>query len=518
VPALRPNNGWRRLAHGCALVVAVVVLGCGQAVEVDDPGTVNFLIESMPINLDPRVGTDAQSQHLDGLIFDSLVSHDSKMNIVPDLAASWEIPDPLTYVFHLRRGVKFQDGRAFTSADVKFTFDSILSGLVPSPKRGGFLLIQSVESRDDATVVFHLRQASASFLWNMDREAFGIVPAGSGTDVARNPIGTGPFRVVSMAQDEEIVVERNPYYFGNAPKINRARFRIVPEAIVRALELRKGTADIGGVNSLTPDMVLALAKQPDLIAEDQPGTVLSYVAFNFDDPILSHREVRQALAYATDRATLIHYLLRGQARPAASLLPPNHWAYEPNVQKYPYDPARAEMLLDAAGYPRGADGVRIRLTLKTSTEESVRLLGEALTDEWGKIGVALELRPLENATFQADIGRGSFQLYTLRWLGANNDPDIFDLVFNSKRMPPDGDNRGHYHNPAVDALIDRERVEADPDKRKAVVSEIQKIVAVDEPYITLWYNDNVCVHRGRVTGIEMSPGGNYDFLTTVELK
>ncbi len=145
------------------------------------------------------------------------------------------------------------------------------------------------------------------------------------------------------------MLERNPDYFGDAPKIDRVRFRVVPEAIVRALELRKGTADIGGVNSLTPDMVLALTKQPDLIAEDQPGTVLAYVAFNFDDPILAHREVRQALAYATDRAALIRYLLRGQARPASSLLPPNHWAYEPNVQQYDYDPAPRG---DAAGCGR----------------------------------------------------------------------------------------------------------------------------------------------------------------------
>ncbi len=472
----------------------------------------------MPISLDPRIGTDAQSQHLDGLIFDSLVSHDERMNVVPDLATTWETPNPLTYVFHLRHGVTFHDGRTFTSADVKFTFDSILSGDVKSPKRGGFMLIQSIDAPDPATVVFHLREPSASFLWNMDRSAFGIVPAGSGKEEARNPIGTGPFRVVSIAQDDEIVLGRNPEYFGGAPKIERVRLRVVPEAIVRALELRKGSADVGGVNSLTPDMVLALTKQPELIAEDQPGTVLSYVAFNFDDPILAHREVRQALAYATDRATIIRYLLRGQARPAASLLPPNHWAYEPNVQRYDYDPVRAEMLLDSAGYPRGSDGVRIHLTLKTSTEESVRLLGEALADEWKKVGVALDLRPLENATFQADIGRGSFQLYTLRWLGANNDPDIFDYVFNSKRMPPDGANRGHYRNPALDALIDQQRVEMDVAKRKVIVSEIQKIVAVDEPYINLWYNDNVCVHDARITGIVVPPDGSYEFLNTAESK
>ncbi|HXJ17567.1 MAG TPA: ABC transporter substrate-binding protein, partial [Candidatus Polarisedimenticolia bacterium] len=215
---------------------------------------------------------------------------------------------------------------------------------------------------------------------------------------------------------------------------------------------------------------------------------------------------------------LIRYLLRGQARPASSLLPPNHWAYEPNVKHYPYDPAQAKRLLDAAGFPAGADGVRFHLTLKTSTEESARLLGEALADQWKHVGVALELRPLETATFLSDVGRGSFQLYTLRWIGANNDPDMFSYVFSSKRMPPLGANRGHYRNSELDALIDQQRVEMDREKRKALLSRIQKIVAEDEPYINLWYIDNVCVHRTRVTGIVISPSGDYDFLKTAKLK
>ena len=537
---------FRRILHALpgreALAIAVVATlacGCGSMRDKEESGTVNFLIESMPINLDPRIGTDGQSEDIDGLIFDGLLARDAQMNLAPDLAESWETPDPLTYVFHLRRGVKFHDGRAFTSADVKFTMDSILSGAVQSPKRGAFQLVRSVETPDDATVVFHLTQPYASFLWNLTRLAIGIVPSGSGAQVAQQPVGTGPFRFVSMAADEELILERNPDYFGRVPaagpsdpdpgsaqkisvgeagNIQRVRFRVVPEVVVRALELRKGTADIGGVNSLTPDMVLALTKQPDIFAEDQPGTQLAYVSFNFDDPILRHTEVRQALAYATDRATLIRYLLRGLARPASSLLPPNHWAYEPNVRQYPYDAAQAEKLLDAAGFPRGRDGVRIRLTLKTSTEESARLLGEALQDQWKRVGVALELRPLETATLLSDVGRGSFQLYTLRWLGANNDPDIFDYVFNSNRIPPAGANRGHYHNPALDALLNEQRLEMDREKRKALLSQIQKIVAEDEPYINLWYLDNVCVHRGGVTNIVLPPGGDYNFLEQAQVK
>lgn len=517
-----------------AVVACILLWGCGKAKNASEPGTVNFIIESSPTNLDPRVGTDAQSQYLDGIIFDSLVAHDDQMNIIPDLAERWEQPDPVTYVFHLRQGVKFHDGRTFTSADVKYTFDSILSGKVKSAKRGTYLLVKSVETPDDATVVFHLSSPYASFLWNLIRQGIGIVPQGSGTEVSKNPIGTGPFRFVSTTQDQEIVLERNPDFFGAATTpdsiakgaansnvgdlIQRIHFRIVPDSIVRALELRKGTADIAEINSLTPDVVVSLAKTPGIVTDESPGTTVAYVAMNFDDPILAHREVRQALAYATDRTSLIKYLLRGQARPAASLLPPNHWAYEPDVKQYDYDPAHAEQLLDAAGFPRLAGGVRFHLQLKTSTEESTRILAEVLAEQWKKIGITLDLRPLENATLQSDIGRGNFQLYTLRWVGANNDPDIFEYIFNSKRMPPDGANRGHYNNPEVDALLAQQRVETDMEKRKEILSRIQKIIAEDEPYINLWFYDSVCVHLQRVTDIVVPPVGDFWFLTQARVQ
>ncbi|MGC1672164.1 MAG: ABC transporter substrate-binding protein, partial [Candidatus Acidiferrales bacterium] len=466
---------------------------------------------------DQLIWADGYSEHIDGLIFSSFVGHDDKMKVVPDLAESWDTPDPVTYVFHLRHGVKFHDGRPLTSADVKYTFDSILSGAIKTPKRGSFKLVRSVEARDDATVVFHLTEPYASMLWDLTAPAIGIVPRGAGAEMSRHPIGTGPFRFVSATTDEEVVLARNDDYFGGAPKIASLHLRIVPDALVRALELRKGSAD-ATINSLTPDMAVTLAKEHGLVAEQQPGTMLAYLAFNFDDPILAKRDVRQALAYATDRATIIKYLLRGQARPASSLLPPSHWAFEPNVQQYDYDPARAEQLLDAAGYPRGAGGVRMHLTLKTSTDESTRLLSEAIADQWKRVGVALQLRPMEFATFYSDVTRGSFQIYSLRWVGGNNDPDLFEAAFSSKKMPPDGYNRGHYRNPQLDALLDQARVEMDQEKRKVLFSQIQKIAAVDEPYINLWYLDNVCVHRERLAGIELAPSGDYGFLDTAFLK
>ncbi|HVB87765.1 MAG TPA: ABC transporter substrate-binding protein [Candidatus Dormibacteraeota bacterium] len=518
-----PSRHAKRFACGILLAflicAAPLFSGCSKSGSAAEPGTLNFLIESMPTNLDPRIGTDAQSEEIDGLIFDGLVQRNAQMDVAPDLAQSWETPNPLTYIFHLRHGVKFHDGRPFTSADVKYTLDSIMSGKVQTPKRGAFELVQSVDAPDPYTVVIHLREPYASFIFNLSRLAIGIVPKDSGSNFAQDPIGTGPFKFVSMTTDEQVVLERNSNYFGKIPNITRVRMRVVPEAIVRALELRKGTADVGGVDSLTPDMIVTLTKDPDIVVDEQPGTQLAYIGFNFNDPILSHREVRQALAYATDRESLIRYLLRGQARPASSVLPPSNWAYDPNVKKYSYDPAEANRLLDAAGFHRGPDGVRFHITLKTSTEESARLLGEALANQWSRVGVVLDLRSLEPGTFYADISRGSFQLYTLRWTGyTNDDPDIFDYVYNSKRMPPLGANRGHYVNPALDSLLNQQRGEMDRAKRKQLIWKIQEIVAEDEPYIDLWYIDNTCVHRARVTNVHLSPGGDYNFLDQVELK
>jgi peptide/nickel transport system substrate-binding protein len=501
----------------------------------------------MPANLDPRIGTDAQSQRLHSLIFSSLLERDQNMDVHGDLAEKWDTPDPLTYIFHLRHGVKFHDGRALTSADVKFTFDTILSGAIKTPKRGAFRMVASVEAPDPYTVIFRLKEPFASFLWNLVRPSVGIVPAGSPADFAQHPVGTGPFRFVSSKQDDEIVLDRSPDYFGDhlwrsvilSPldeqsgrigwgtgvfpqgwphgRIAGIRFRIVPDATVRALELRKGSAD-AELNSLSPDMVEALAQRHELEVTQQPGTIYAYVAFNFDDSALARREVRQALAYATDRKTLITYLQRGRARIADGVLPPNHWAAEKDVPHYNFDPTRAEQLLDSAGFPRGKDGVRLHLTMKTSTDESARLLSAVLQDQWRRVGVTLELRPLEIATLLSDIGRGNFQLYTLRWVGANNDPDVFEYVFSSRKMPPDGANRGHYRNPRLDSLLDAARVESNREKRRAIYSEVQKIVANDLPYLNLWFLNNVSVHRRRVTQVHLTPAGDYDFLTGIVLQ
>lgn len=497
-----------------ALAALLLVIGCHGAPR--DPHTLVFLIESSPTNLDPRVGTDGQSEHIDELLFDGLVTRDASFRFTPALATSWDHPDPVTYIFHLRDGVRFHDGRLLTARDVVWTIDSMRTGMVITPKANTYASIRSVEARDPLTVVVHLKHADNFLLTNLSTGAIGIVPEGSGREFWRHPIGTGPFRFVSQQIDQDVVIERNPESWSVSPKIERVRFRVVPDPITEALELEKGTGDLA-INSLPMDALATLATRPDLEITEVGGTQIQYLAFNARDPLLSDVHVRQAIAYAINRKLIIDTLLRGHARPAVSLLPVGHWAWTDDVQRYDYDPKRAEKLLNEAGYPRGPGGVRFHVTMKTSTDEDTRLLAAVLQQQLGEVGIALDLRSYEFATFYSDVTRGAFQIYSLRWIGGNEQPDIFSYAFSTARFSPKGANRGHYSNPRLDALLDDAAMTSDNAARRTDYVEAQQILARDLPAINLWYKDTVVVHNRRVTDVVPTPSGSFTFLNTAEL-
>jgi peptide/nickel transport system substrate-binding protein len=481
-----------------------------------DPNTLVMIIESSPTNLDPRVGIDAQSERIDNLIFDDLLSRGDDLNVAPGLAEHWDIPDPLTYVFHLHHGVKFHDGRPLTARDVKWTFDSLLQGKIRSTKAAVYRFVDHIEASNDDTVIFHMKEPSATLLWNLSDGAVGIVPEGSGDEMTRHPIGSGPYKFVSAETDRDVIVERNDEYWGEKPKLARVRFAVVPDATTEALELRKGSADVVINASFPPDTVITLEREPHLAIERAAGTRLAYLAFNMRDPILKDVRVRQAIGYALDRQPMIEYLWRGQAQPARSVLPPQSWAYNGNILAYDHDPKKARALLDAAGYPQ-VNGERFHITMKTSTDENTRLMVAVIQQQLRDVGIALDIRSFEFATFFSDVTHGAFQMYGLRWIGGNEDPDIFEYAFHSAKFPPNGANRGFYSNARVDALIDQARREIDPKVRKPLYAEVQRILADELPYINLWYLDNVLVHNKRVVNLKLNPAGNYDFLRTAEL-
>jgi peptide/nickel transport system substrate-binding protein len=497
----------------CAVSIAFAS-GCGGPVVPSD--YVRVLIESSPTNLDPRVGTDASSERIDSLIFDPLVRRDAKFGIGPALATSWETPNPLTYIFHLRPGVRFSNGQPLTSRDVKWSLDTILDGTVPTVKTAAFKTWKSVDAPDPLTVVVHLKTPDTNLLWNVCDGAFGVMPYGSGRGFWRHPIGSGPFLFVRAQQDKDVILRRNPLFWGTPAKIAGVRFMVVPDAITRALELQKGAADVES-DALPVDLLPALSKNPHLRVESEPGTVIYYVIFNLRDHYLRDLRVREAIADAINRPLIIQTLFDGRARIAESVLPPQHWAWTGDVERHPFDVAKANALLDAAGYRRGPDGIRFHITMKSTTDESYRMLASVFQAQLAKIGIALDIRSFEFATFYADITKGAFQMAPSRWIGGNEAPEIFYYAYDSASFPPHGANRGFYRNPRVDALL--EDAFTNPDRRVQIRDYrlVQQQIAHDLPVFYLWYVDTVSVVNKRLSPLALMPSGNFDFLRTVSI-
>jgi peptide/nickel transport system substrate-binding protein len=394
-----------------------------------------------------------------------------------------------------------------TARDVAYTFQSIMDPANQSPKRQSFAVVDNVKASGEHTVVFQTKEPFAPLLVNL---TVGIVPEeaarAAGEDFGASPIGTGPYRYRSRIPESEVVLKANDQYFQGSPAIGELVFRIVPDDTTRYLELIKGHIDFIQ-NGIPADMVPVVQNKEQYQVIKTPGTNYEYLAFNLQDPILSDRDVRAAIAHAIDVPAMIESLHRGMARPATGLLPPASWAYEPDVSKYPYDPAKAARLLDRAGYPVGPDGWRFSLTYKTTLGEAARLKSEILQQAFKEVGVKLEVRGFDWSTLFSDIKNGDFQLYSLEWVGVS-EPDIYYYVFHSQSLPPNGANRGRYINPDLDRLIEAGRHTLNQQRRRAIYSDIQKIVARDLPYVSLWYPDNIVIMKKDLTGFTPHPDGD----------
>jgi peptide/nickel transport system substrate-binding protein len=483
---------------------------------IDNPNVIVVGVTSGPNNLDPRIGSDDTSQKLGQLIFSSLMTVDERLRIVPQLAERVENPEPTIYVITLRRGVRFHDGQELTSADVVYTFRSLLAPDFASPLKGAYGLLRSIDARDRYTVVFTLSEPFGSFPANLVVPP--IVPDGAGRSFGEHPIGTGPYRFVGYAADDGIELAAFEDYYGGRPQNDGLILRIVPDDVMRGLELRKGTMDLV-LNDLAPDIVYQLEREPRLQAIEGPGSDYQYVGLNLRDPILRDVRVRQALAYAIDYTAIVEHLRRGLATPAVGLLAPVSWAFEPNVLTFRHDPTEARRLLDDAGYsdPDG-DGpaVRFTLSLKASNVEFNRLQSAVIQQNFHAVGVGLDLRMYEFATLYADVLKGNFQMFTLQWSGGvMADPDILRRVFHSGQTPPVGYNRGYFNNADVDRLIDEATISTDDQRRKQLFGRVQKIVASEVPYISLWDKRNVVVAQRNLAGIHVTPAADFLFLKDV---
>jgi peptide/nickel transport system substrate-binding protein len=498
-----------------AIAMTLALIGCGGGEKKNgaaggpaggDTNRLVIALKSSPTNLDPRVGNDNASGRVHDLCCAGLIKPTPEMDYAPDIASSWETPDDKTIIFHLNPNAKFQNGKPVTAQDVKWTYDSVMAENFTTTKKSGYAAVASIEAPDAKTVIFRLKEPNGGLFDNL---ALGILPAGSDANAMQTkPIGAGPYKVTEFRTDESVTLEAFDGYHGGAPKIKNAQVRVVPDATTMVLELRRGTVNLA-INQIPFENVPEFENSPKHTVVKKPGSVWQYLAFNLKDPILSKVQVRRALAHAIDRQRIAQDLLRGHGVPTDSMFGQGHWARAENLPTYAYDPAKAQQMLDAAGYrdPDGA-GPRPRFTLsfKTSTDVEANNRAQVIQQMLQQIGVKVDIQTSEFGTFLEDVQKGNFQMYSLSRNGIA-DPDFFHTIFFSKNIPPEGQNRGYYNNPRVDQLILEGRSTFDRAKRKQIYGEIQRIVQEDLPYISLYHQINVGVMSKGLEGYTMYPAG-----------
>ncbi len=506
------------LRHGIFFVLAFLVAlpACDEPEEAS--GFV-VLLDSAPKGLDPRFATSDASAKLVGLLHAGLVSTDTATGEPElELAESIEQTAPTVYEVTLRDDVTFHNGAKVTSADVHYTYMELGSDLVKSPYAGMSRRITSFEIKDDRHFTLTLEEPHAPFITDL---SMGIVPKSicSGhAECPGDPIGAGPFRFESQDGSQKVVFRAFDDYFAGKPPLDRVVFKVVKDDNTRLLALLGNTADIVQ-NAVAPLMLPVVEDSDKLQIESAPSFKYTYIAFNLEHPVLKNEKVREALAHGVDREAIIQYKFRGKARLSTGLLSPAHWAYNGEVDQYPYDVEKAKKLLDEAGYPDpDGDGPapRFSLEFKVSSNKFRVSMAELIAHQWKRIGVDVTVRSYEWGTFFSDVKSRNFELTTLQWPSVL-EPSLYRWIFHSSNIPsPDnrsaGANRGAYSNARVDELLDNANRETDRDKRRQMYGEVQAILADELPYISLWHEDNIAITKKGVEDYYVTPNARFEAL------
>lgn len=497
-------NAVKQIArHAVCAVLAAGAVGCGG-----DPGppreTLVIAFESEPQSLDPRFALDAASSRLADLLHAGLTRSDDRARRVGDVATAWRFSDPTTLEFTLRSDAGFSDGTPVTAADVVATYDALRDPSGGSPRAAALQSLEAIEAPAADRVVMRLTRPDPAFL---DGTGLAIVPAADARAPAL-PRGAGPYRLVRHVVGSHLELEASGHHHGGPAAIRRILVRIVPDPVVRLLELRRGNVHFLQ-ESFEPELLAWAARLPGVVVRAAPGSSVAYLGLNLRDPRLASRRVRRAIAHALDRPALARTVLGGYARPASGLLPPEHWAFAPAAVSRP-DPERARRLLDRAGWP-DPDGPgprsRFRVVYKTTGMPARRRLAEAIQAELARVGIRLDVRTHNWGTLFADVRSGNFEMVAMTWVGVT-EPDLYYLAFHSGMTPPAGYNRGFFADPVVDRLVEAARVTTDRARRGALYARVQRRLARELPIVPLWWEDRVVVHSRRLRGFVPHASGD----------
>ncbi|MCX7793034.1 MAG: peptide-binding protein [Thermodesulfovibrionales bacterium] len=467
----------------------------------------------------PLFASDSASAEISSLIFNGLTKYNKNIKLVGDLAESWQIKNNgREIIFHLRRNVKWHDGREFTSRDVLFTYRAVTDPKNPTPYGGIYGPVDRVEAIDKYTVRVIYKEPFAPALesWSM-----GILPAHllEGKDLAKSelnraPVGTGPYRFKRWITGQRIELERFDDYFEGRPNIKKYIARIIPDMSTMFLELKFGGIDYMG---LTPAQYKLKADTEYFKKRFQkfryPAFGYTYLGFNLLDERFKEKRVRQAIAYAIDKDKIIRGVLLGYGRPCTGPFPPDSWAYNKKIKGYPYDPAKALELLMEAGWKRGDDGilrkngVPFKFTVLVNQGNTQRLMAaQIIKEDLKKIGIEMDIRVLEWQTLLHQfIDKRAFEAVIMGW-ALSRDPDIYDIWHSSKTREGEF-NFISYRNPEVDSLLLKGRTTLNIEERKKIYWRIHEILHEDQPTVFLYVPDALPVIHKRFKGIEPSPIG-----------
>ncbi len=499
--------------------------------QYDDPGVPAYgdsiVTASIgePSNLIPLLSTDSPSHQVAGFIYNGLVKYDKNINIVGDLAESWEVSkDNLSITFHLRKNVKWHDGQPFTAHDVMFTYKVTVDPKTPTAYSGDFKLVKDAKVIDDYTfrVTYEKPFAPALISWGAS-----VLPRHllEGQDItvsplARKPIGTGPYIFKEWVAGDRITLAANKDYFEGRPYIDRYIMRMIPDTATMFLELKRYSIDMMG---LTPLQAVRQTDYATFKREFNRFRYLdfsyAYLGYNLKHQFFKDKRVRQAITYAIDKKEIIDGILLGQGVAATGPIKPDMWAYNGNVRKCDYDPVKAVSLLQEAGFVKGSDGMLkkdgkpFEFTILTSQGNDVRIrCAEFIQKKLADVGIKVKIRVIEWASFISEfIDKKNFEAVILGWT-IPQDPDLFDIWHSSKQGPKEL-NFISYANSEVDELLVKARHTLKQEERKVYCYRIQEILAEEQPLTFLYIPyANMAIHK-RFKGIEPAPSGIwYNFI------
>ncbi|MEW6532123.1 MAG: peptide-binding protein [Thermodesulfobacteriota bacterium] len=533
---------WKPALIALIVAVSLALTGCneggnlrgkaasnsGDKGKADEPAYGDMIVEGSIGDasvLLPVLAMDNASFAITGLIYNGLVKYDKDLQLVPDLCEKWDISeDNLRIRFHLRKDVKWQDGKPFTARDVEYTYKVYIDPKTPTAYATDFKRVDEFRKLDDYTVEVTYKEPYAPALgsWNTS-----ILPAHllEGKDITnsplkREPIGTGPYKFTEWKTGEKIVIDANKDYFAGRPYISRVLTRIIPDPATMFLELKAGRVDQMGLSPLQYSRQ-STGKwwEENFRRYKYLSFSYAYLGYNLKDWKFQDKRVRQALTSAINREGIVQGVLLGLGVVAHTPYKPDTYWCNPNVKKWPYDPALAKKLLAEAGWKDTngdgileKDGKPFEFTILTNQGNEVRKnAATIIQSDLKKVGIKVNIQVIEWAAILKNfIDKRRFEAIVLGW-GIGQDPNQID-IWNSEKTAEHQLNFMSYDNKEVDWLLEQGVKTYDRAERKKYYDKFQEIIAEEQPYTFLWFGYALPIISARFHGIEPAPAGiNYNF-------